>query len=255
MQNRLRLTVYTHACCVEYNSMQQRLMQGAQQHNARQRRAHHVDDDTDQFNDEIRQRDREAGKRIVITYELVQEASETSFCFKWFKYEYPAQLLLDNCPGLLGNDSDSRTVPEAKRYLQAENTRERFMREWRARTMQMTTETNQNQLVYDLERKAHDYYYDRNPFGLQEMCKNMAKLALCPPHHEAVNSRLLKTMMRISHAPSEHFLVPLPDRAKLVEQQWDWTKKVKATDWEYVVTYLAEYLDSLYEAIGEHMRG
>ena len=67
--------------------------------------------------------------------------------------------------------------------------------------------------------------------------------------------RVVKTMKRLSSDPIEDFMVPLPDRARLDAQQWDWREAVKVTDWEYVVKYLGEYLDNLYEAIGEHLRG
>lgn len=209
--------------------MQRRLMHSSREHNERR----HDDNNTDQAAAELRQRDRQLGRKMLSACKLLLEANEIEDCLTFMRDEYPAILLIHFTFGLLGLKKDvaeETAICKAKDYLHACNTRELFMGNWR------------DGFSDDEEKQSRYGRYGR--------------FALAPQRKEH------KTMQRLSSAPGQDFLVPLPNRTRMKDVSKlmghtgcsGYPNHLTAHDWENIVKYLEEYLATLQEAIGAHFR-
>ena len=214
----------------QYNSMQRRLMQGAREQNARHNQGRYdEDDDRDQAEADLRHQDRESGRKLLDAFKLLSEANDIEPCLTFLRDDYPAILLLNFTPGLLGGNNittqyDERNLLDAKEYLQASNTRQRFMRIW-------TNEFPQ--------RPSYLVLSNHTVLGAKR------------------HDKICETLQRLSEAPEQDFLISLPYRRRIDRQDADLSSNgryIRAYDWENIVKYLEEYLASLHEAIGAHFR-
>ena len=181
--------------------------------------------------------DRQLGRKLYMCQKLVIELQSVECCLLWFRDKLPAALLLKNAPGLLGlpqqpidrpNDP-SRPAPsppatadlhDAKEYLRAANTRERFMRMWREQA-----------------------YPAQNIYVPRKVARAKGSLSIPQDPWQ-------------SFPDGENWLVRSQFGSRMVSSGYEpcWSGNYAVNDWQRVVAYLEGTTDHLERAIGACFR-
>lgn len=198
--------------------------------------------------------DQQLGKRLFRCQKLMTELQNVETCLEWFRDQLPAALLLRYAPGLLGLPDqpqgsgngyrrDDRYIPgtdgrlkcsppaaplqpslahlhEAHEYLQAANTRERFMRKWREQAFGANTIL----IPRDVARAKGRLTIPEDPWQSFPSGEGVA---------------------------DDNWSVTFCGRQGYIP---GWTGTYAAHDWEYIVSHLQQKTAELQRAIGAQFR-
>lgn len=207
--------------------------------------------------------DRQLGRKLYQCQKLVTELQNVECCLLWFRDELPPALLLEHAPGLLGlpqqqvpasnlsariqhqlphhnyaqiaraaacgittQGPSAANLRDAKEYLQAANTRERFMRLWREQA-----------------------YPAQNIHVPRKVARAKASLSIPRDPRQSFPDRegTMNTMgPQVAYSRSA--------AAANSGYQLYWTGSYAMNDWQRIVAYLEGKTDNLERAIGACFR-